>query len=138
MLEESGDLHSLANPTLVAASGQKASFLAGGEFPVPISSGGSIGENGGGAAVTVEWKEFGVKVDFTPTVGEDGSITLEVSPEVSQLDFSNGIEINGFKIPALVTRKTATTVRLNPGEHLVIGVQCHAIERAQAIQPVTG
>ncbi len=121
MLEESGDLRSLANPTLVAASGQKASFLAGGEFPVPISNGGSIGENGGGAAVMVEWKEFGVKVDFTPTVGEDGSITLEVEPEVSQLDFSNGIEINGFRIPSLVTRKTGTTVRLNPGEHLVIG-----------------
>lgn len=120
MLEESGDLRSLANPNLVASSGHKAMFLAGGEFPVPISSGGTV-EDGGGAAVTVEWKEFGVKVEFTPTVQEDGSIMIDVAPEVSQLDFSNGVEINGFRLPALVTRKSGTMVRLNPGEHLVIG-----------------
>jgi pilus assembly protein CpaC len=117
-LEEKGDLHTLANPTLVARSGEKASFLAGGEFPVPVASSGSAG---GGTAVTIEWKQFGVKVDFLPTVQDDGSIVLQVMPEVSQLNFAEGIEINGFRIPSLVSRKTGTTVRMDPGQHLVIG-----------------
>lgn len=118
-LEEKGDLRTLANPTLVARSGDKASFLAGGEFPVPVASSGST--TGGSATVTVEWKQFGVKVDFLPTVQDDGSIVLQVMPEVSQLNFAQGVEINGFRIPSLVTRRTDTTVRLEPGQNLVIG-----------------
>ena len=117
-LEEKGDLRSLANPTLVARSGQSASFLAGGEFPMPVAS---TGAASGGTAVTIEWKRFGVLVDFKPTVLEDGSIQLEVAPEVSQLNFSQGIEVGGFRIPSLVSRRTMTTVRLDGGEHLVIG-----------------
>jgi pilus assembly protein CpaC len=116
-LEDKGELRTLANPTLVARSGEKASFLAGGEFPVPVASSGGVG----GVAVTIEWKQFGVKVEFTPTVQDDGSIILEVAPEVSQLNFAQGIEINGFRIPSLTSRKTGTTVRLDPGQHLVIG-----------------
>lgn len=116
-LLQTGDLRILANPTLVAKSGEKASFLAGGEFPVPIASatGGNL------VSFTIEWKEFGVKLDFTPTVESDGGITLEVAPEVSQLDFTNPVTLNGFVVPTVNTRKTKTTVHLNPGENLVIG-----------------
>jgi len=123
LLEEKGDVRVLANPTLVARSGEKASFLAGGEFPVPIASGGGAAAPGSSSAVTVtiEWKEFGVKVDFTPTVREDGSIDLKVAPEVSQLDFSNPLALNGFTVPTLISRKTSTTVHLQSGENLVIG-----------------
>ncbi len=116
-LQQKGDLRVLANPTLVAKSGQKASFLAGGEFPVPIASASSSGQ----VTVTIEWKEFGIRLEFTPTVERDGSITLQVSPEVSQLDFTNPLQLNGFVVPTVNTRKTTTTVRLNAGENLVIG-----------------
>jgi len=116
-LEEKGDLRTLATPTLVTRSGDAASFLAGGELPVPIASGGTNNQT----TVTVQWKEFGVRLNFTPTVEENGSITLKVAPEVSQLDFSSGIKLEAFEIPALVTRKASTTVNLRPGEHLAIG-----------------
>lgn len=120
-LEESGQIRMLASPTLVAASGQEAKFLAGGEFPVPVAS--SSGSSGDSRAITVtiEWKEFGVRLAFAPTVEEDGSITLKVAPEVSQLDFTNPLALNGFNLPAVVTRKSETTVNLEPGEYLVIG-----------------
>ena len=116
-LEETGDIKMLANPTLVAKSGDKAKFLVGGEFPVPIASAGA----GNVITVTIEWKEFGVKLDFTPTVESDNSVTLEVAPEVSRLDFTNQLVLNGFVVPVIDTRKTSTTVHLNSGEHLVIG-----------------
>ncbi|HYM80486.1 MAG TPA: pilus assembly protein N-terminal domain-containing protein [Candidatus Limnocylindria bacterium] len=117
-LEEKGDIRVLATPTLVARSGEKAEFHAGGEFPVPIASGGG---SGGLVAVTIEWKEFGVKLDFTPTIGEDNSISLKVAPEVSQIDFTNPLVLSGFTVPTLVTRKASTTVQMMQGEHLVIG-----------------
>ena len=116
-LEEKGDLRTLANSTLMARSGQKASFLAGGEIAIPIASGAVAGNQ----AVTIEWKEFGVKLNFTPTVEEDNSITLNVMPEVSQIDFSNPLSLSGFRIPTLISRKASTTVNLNGGEHLAIG-----------------
>jgi len=112
-----GVLHVLAEPNVVASSGQAASFLSGGEIPVPIATGGVQG----GTAITIEWKEFGVKVNFVPTIVDSGIINLEVSPEVSSLDFSNGIEISGFRIPAIRTRKASTTVELKDKETLVIG-----------------
>jgi pilus assembly protein CpaC len=112
-----GVLHVLAEPIVVAASGQEASFLAGGEIPVPIASAGATG----GSTITIEWKEFGVKVVFLPTIVDSGIINLKVAPEVSSLDFSNGIEISGFRIPALRSRKAATTVELKDKEILVIG-----------------
>ena len=117
-LEEEGRIHVLANPTLVARSGEKASFHAGGEFPIPIASNSG---GGGSVTVTIEWKAFGVKVDFTPTVEDDGSITLVVTSEVSQLDFSNSLKLSGFEVPSMITRRSTTTVGLNGGEHLVIG-----------------
>ena len=118
-LEGNGSIRVLAHPTLVARSGEKASFHAGGEFPVPIAS--SQGTAGGGVTVTIEWKAFGVRVDFTPTVEEDSTITLIVDSEVSQLDFTNSLTLEGFNIPSVVTRRTATTVSLRNGEYLVIG-----------------
>jgi pilus assembly protein CpaC len=112
-----GVLRVLAEPNVVAASGQAADFLAGGEIPVPIASAGVSG----GTTVTIEWKEFGVKVAFVPTIVDSGIINLEVAPEVSSLDFTNGIELSGFKIPALRSRKATTTVELKNKETLVIG-----------------
>jgi len=116
-LEEKGDLRTLANSTLVARSGEKASFLSGGELAIPIASGAA----GGTQAVTIEWKEFGVRLNFTPTVEENNSITLKVAPEVSAIDFSNPLRLSGFAVPSLISRKASTTVNLNAGEHLVIG-----------------
>ena len=114
-----GSLRVLAHPTLVARSGEKASFHAGGEFPIPIAS--SQGTAGGGVTVTIEWKAFGVRVDFTPTVEEDSTITLVVDSEVSQLDFNNALTLSGFNVPSVIVRRTATTVSLRNGEYLVIG-----------------
>jgi pilus assembly protein CpaC len=116
-LEEKGDLRTLANSTLMARSGEKASFLSGGELAIPIASGSSAGNS----TVTIEWKEFGVRLNFTPIVEEDNSITLKVAPEVSQIDFSNPLKLSGFTVPSLISRKASTTVNLNAGEHLVIG-----------------
>ncbi|TMQ56271.1 MAG: hypothetical protein E6K72_05460 [Candidatus Eisenbacteria bacterium] len=118
-LEGNGSLRVLAHPTLVARSGEKASFHAGGEFPIPIAS--SQGTAGGGVTVTIEWKAFGVRVDFTPTVEEDSTITLVVDSEVSQLDFNNALTLSGFNVPSVIVRRTATTVSLRNGEYLVIG-----------------
>jgi pilus assembly protein CpaC len=130
-LEETGDLRTLANPTLVARSGEKSSFLVGGEIAVPIASGSSAG----GTTVTIEWKEFGVRLGFTPDVEEDGSITLHVAPEVSQLDFTNPLTLSGFTVPTLITRKTATTVTMKSGEHLVIGGLKHS-DRNKVVRKV--
>jgi pilus assembly protein CpaC len=116
-LESNGLLRVLAEPNVVAASGQIASFLAGGEIPVPIASAGATG----GTTVTVEWKEFGIKVRFLPTIVDSGVINLMVSPEVSSLDQSNAILLGGYVVPALRTRKAETTVELKDGESLVIG-----------------
>lgn len=116
-LETKGDLRTLATPTLVTRSGQPASFLAGGELAIPVASAAQAGQ----INVTIEWKSFGVKLDFTPTVEEDNSITLKVAPELSQVDFTNPLSLSGFTIPTLVTRKASTVVNLKPGEHLAIG-----------------
>ena len=112
-----GVLRVLAEPNVVAASGQEAEFLSGGEIPVPIASSGTTG----GSTVTIEWKEFGVKVKFVPTIVDSNVVNLQISPEVSSLDFGNGIEISGFKVPALRSRKAKTTVELRDEETLVIG-----------------
>ena len=121
-LEETGDIRSLANPTLIAKSGIKASFLSGGQFPIPIATGGGVST---GTAVvqtvTIEWKEFGVRLNFTPTVLEDGSLQLDVAPEVSSLDFSTPLKVSGFEVPIINTNKASTTVVLKPGEHLMLG-----------------
>lgn len=116
-LMTNGVIRVLAEPNVVAASGQEASFLSGGEIPVPIASSGSQG----GTTITVAWKEFGVKVEFVPTIVDSNVVNLFVKPEVSSLDFNNGIKISGFDIPAIRARRAQTTVELKNREILVIG-----------------
>ncbi|WP_116474267.1 type II and III secretion system protein family protein [Zobellella maritima] len=112
-LENSNFAYTLANPSLVALSGQSASFLAGGEFPVPVPSSGSD-------TVSIEYKEFGVRLTLSPTVVDQNRILLKVSPEVSELDFSTGVSILGTTVPSLNVRRTDTSVSLADGESFVI------------------
>lgn len=111
-LEQRGGFQSLAEPNLIAYNGQEASFLAGGEFPVPIVQGQTN-------TVTVIFKEFGIKLNFRPTIAGD-VIRLKVRPEVSTLDFANGITLEGFRIPALTTRRADTDVELRDGQSFAI------------------
>lgn len=113
-LEEKNLLTTLAKPNLSAIHGSEASFLAGGEIPIPILSGAS-------GQVTIVYKEFGIRLNFIPTVLDSELVNIEVSTEVSSLDFENGIVLSGFRIPALISRKTETTVELRNGEHFVLG-----------------
>jgi pilus assembly protein CpaC len=111
-------LRILAEPNLVATSGEKASFLAGGEFPVPVpqDSGGS-----GGTTITIEYKQFGVRLNFLPTVMGDGRVRLDVEPEVSELDISRSVTLNGFVIPSLTKRTLRTTIELRDGQTFAVG-----------------
>lgn len=117
-LEQRGLVKFLARPTLIAASGASAHFLVGGEFPVPVVTGGGAG---GATAVTIVYKPFGVRLDFTPTLNDLESINLKISPEVSDLDFDNAVTLSGFRIPSLRTRRTSTVVDLRPGQSLAVG-----------------
>ena len=112
-LERRGVVTTLAEPTLVALSGETANFLAGGEFPSPVQQSGTGGEAG---AISVEFKQFGVSLAFTPTVLEDGIINLVVEPEVSSIDRSAAVSINGIVIPGLQTRRARTTLELRDGQ----------------------
>jgi len=111
-LESKGLFQSLAEPNLIAYNGQEASFLAGGEIPIPVVQGLSN-------AVTIQFKEYGIRLNFRPTIAGD-TIRLKVRPEVSTLDFPNGIVLSGFRIPALATRRAETDVELRDGQHLAI------------------
>ncbi|MFN5085101.1 MAG: type II and III secretion system protein family protein [Novosphingobium sp.] len=119
-LENKGMAKTLAEPTLVALSGEKASFLAGGEFPIPVVQSGSGGGSGNGQAITVEFKPFGVSLAFTPTVLGDKTINLVVEPEVSSIDPTASITLNGITIPGLQTRRASTTLELRDGESFAI------------------
>jgi pilus assembly protein CpaC len=114
-LERKGAITTLAEPTLVALSGQTASFLAGGEFPVPIVQGNG-GNGGGSTAISVEFKPFGVSLAFTPTVLADGVINMVVAPEVSSIDPTASITINNLVIPGLQTRRAKTVLEIRDGE----------------------
>lgn len=116
-LEARNLLQILAEPNVLAIDGHNASFLAGGEFPFPNLQGGG----GGLGAVTIQFREFGVRINFTPTVTPRGTIRLAVTPEVSSLDFANGLIFNGFTIPALSTRRMSTEVELEDGQTFAIG-----------------
>ena len=111
-LEQKGLFQSLAEPNLIAYNGQEASFLAGGEFPVPVVQGAT-------GTVTIMFKEFGVRLNFRPTIAGD-VIRLKVRPEVSSLDFNNGITLEGFRVPALITRRAETDVELRDGQSFAI------------------
>ena len=118
-LETKGAITTLAEPTLVALSGETASFLAGGEFPIPVAQGGSSSGGtgtGGNNSISVEFKPFGVSLAFTPTVLADGVINLEVAPEVSSIDPTSSVVVGGLRIPGLQTRRARTTVELRDGE----------------------
>jgi pilus assembly protein CpaC len=114
-LQQKNILQILAEPNLIAVNGKEASFLAGGEFPFPIVQPGQ-----GFTAVTISFKEFGVRLKFTPVIMPNGNIHLRVVPEVSQLDFANGITIQGFNVPALSTRRADTEFELQDGQSFVI------------------
>jgi pilus assembly protein CpaC len=114
-LKGKGLFQSLAEPNLITRDGQEATFLAGGEYPYPVVQGSGIN-----AAVTVVFKEFGVRLRFTPTVTADGMIQLKVMPEVSTLDFGNAVVLSGFRVPALSTRRTETAVELRDGQTFAI------------------
>ena len=114
-LEQDGLFKLLAEPNLVAVSGEEAEFLSGGEIPVPSVSG-----SGASATVSVEYKPFGVAVKFRPTVLSENRIHMSVQPEVSEVSSSNAVDVSGFKIPGIDTRRAKTTVELAPGESFMI------------------
>ncbi len=115
MLKNSGDFQSLAEPNLVTREGEMATFLAGGEFPFPTVQGGNSD------AITVTWKEFGIRLNFLPTITNSGNIRLQVAPEVSSLDFANGLTLAGYQVPSILARRVQTDVELRPGQTLAIG-----------------
>jgi pilus assembly protein CpaC len=117
-LETKGVVQVLAEPNLLAENGKQASFLAGGEYPYPVVQGGS---GGSGSSVTIQFKEYGIRLNFIPTITPRGTIRLQVAPEVSSLDFTNAVEVSGFDVPAIDTRKVKTEVELSDGQTFVIG-----------------
>ncbi len=116
-LQDNNVLQILAEPNLLTASGKEATFLAGGEFPFPVLQGGTGGSNYG---ITIQFKEFGVRLNFTPTLTADGLIHLKVQPEVSSLDFTNALTLQGFVIPALSTRRVQSEMDLGDGQSFAI------------------
>ena len=115
-LEQKQVLQVLAEPSLSTMSGVPARFLSGGEFPFPVVQSGA----GNSTAITIQFRPYGVKVDFTPTVNPDGTIHLKLAPEVSALDYSNSVSISGFTIPALSTRRAETDVEIRDGQSFVV------------------
>jgi pilus assembly protein CpaC len=114
--EQSGKYKLLAKPNIIAANGEEASFLAGGEVPIPVAQPGAAGV----ATISIEYKEFGIQLAFQPEILSEELVKLTVSPEVSNLDFSNSITISGFEIPALRTRRATTTLDMLEGQTLAI------------------
>ncbi len=106
----------LAEPNVVTTDGKEASFLVGGEFPVPVVQGGATS-----GAITIQFREFGIRFDFLPNFTERGTVKMRVTPEVSALDFANAVSIQGFLVPALSTRRVETEVELAPGQSFVVG-----------------
>ena len=116
VLEQNGLAHTLAEPSLVALSGQTASFLAGGELPIPVAQ----SSGGGGTSITIEYKPFGIRLMVTPTVLASDRIALKVAPEVSELDFSASVDTGGVTVPGLRTRRADTAIELGSGESFAI------------------
>ena len=115
VLEAKGALKVLSEPNLVVANGDEGSFLVGGEFPVVIAS-----AAGSGAAASVDYKEFGISLEFKPTIVPNGDIYMKITQEVSELDFGNGVTISGFQLPALTTRKAESGLQLADGQTFVL------------------
>ncbi|HEV3215119.1 MAG TPA: pilus assembly protein N-terminal domain-containing protein [Vicinamibacterales bacterium] len=133
-LKTKGLFESLAEPNLITQDGKEASFLAGGEYPYPVLQG-----TGATAGITIMFKEFGVRLKFTPTVTGDDMIQLKVAPEVSTLDFANAVTIQGFRVPALSTRRTETQVELRDGQTFAIaGLLDHTVNQTLSKVPGIG
>lgn len=115
MLSQDRDVRILARPTLVAQSGKKASFLAGGELPIPI-----IQSSGGALSYSVDWKQFGIKLDVAPRLEASDTITMDLRPEVSNVDQENAVSFQNLQVPAIATRWAQTSVTLSNGESVVI------------------
>jgi pilus assembly protein CpaC len=131
-LQTKGLFQSLAEPNLVTQNGKEATFLAGGEFPFPVVQGGGVNQ-----AVTIMFKEFGVRLRFTPTITGDDTVHLKVAPEVSALDFSNAVQMDGFRVPAISTRRTETEVELRDGQTFAIsGLIDNSV--TQTVQKIPG
>jgi len=133
-MQTNGALRALAEPNLIAMDGQVASFLAGGEFPIPIVQGGNA--NG---AVTIQFKEYGIRLNFKPTIIDEDHIKLELEPEVSTIDFANGVRFQGFVVPALRTRRARTGVELRDGQSFALaGLLDNSETRSLSKVPVVG
>ena len=136
-MQTNGALRALAEPNLIAMDGQVASFLAGGEFPIPIVQGG--GGGAGGNAVTIQFKEYGVRLNFKPTIIDEDHIRLELEPEVSTIDFANGVRFDGFVVPALRTRRARTGIELRDGQSFALaGLLDNSESRSLSKIPVLG
>ena len=116
-MELKGVVQTLAQPNVIATNGKEASFLAGGEFPYPVVS----GTSGGTAAVSIEFKQYGIRLNFIPTITPRNTIRLQVAPEVSALDYTHQVEISGFQVPGITSRKVNTEVELLDGQSFLIG-----------------
>lgn len=134
-LQSKGDYKLLASPKLLCLSGQEASFLAGGEIPVPVS----VTNTGGVTQLALEWKEYGVRLKFVPKIVDTTLINLNVFPEVSSLDYNNAVVLSGFSIPAMLTRRANATVELQSGQGLLLGglVMNERVKNVQRI-PILG
>jgi pilus assembly protein CpaC len=115
MLQTQGAVRELAEPNIIAMDGQEASFLAGGEFPIPVIQG-----SGTNVGVTIIFKEYGVRLTFKPTIIDEDHIRLELTPEVSTIDFNTGVKFDGFLIPGLLTRRAKTGVELRDGQSFAL------------------
>jgi len=135
-MQTNGALRALAEPNLIAMDGQVASFLAGGEFPIPVVQGGGGGSS---SSVTIQFKEYGVRLNFKPTIIDEDHIRLELEPEVSTIDFANGVRFQGFVVPALRTRRARTGVELRDGQSFALaGLLDNSETRSLSKVPVVG
>lgn len=135
-LRQNNLIRILAEPNLVAVSGQEASFLAGGEFPIPVPQDSGLG---GTSTITIEYREFGVRLKFVPVVLGDGNIRLKVQPEVSELDFTTAVELGGFRVPGLSKRTVETTVVLRDGQTFAVaGLLNNSVTANRSVTPVLG
>ncbi len=133
--EQNGKAHLLAEPTIMTANREPATFLAGGELPIPVVQGGGGGA-GGQSSVSIQFREFGIRLAFTPEIVSDSLIKLQVTPEVSSLDFTNAVLLQGFRIPALRTRRIQSTVDVRRNTSLVLsGLFANEDERVKTGVP---
>ncbi len=135
-LQQKNLLQILAEPNVLTETGKEANFLAGGEFPFPVVQGGAVGS---APTVTIQFREFGVKLNFKPDLTEDGRIHLRVRPEVSALDFANGLTISGFLVPAISTRRVESEMELDDGQSFAIaGLVDDRIQQVYSRIPILG